>query len=94
MIMNEKAVGIVMLVLVLGVGITSIIGMSSQTTGDASLARKQCCCEIDHYDYYGNPTGKEVSPPIRANNLDNCNLYCDRHFGHPTFRDITSAYPC
>ena len=93
--MHEKAVAIAMVLLVVGVGIISIIDMSGQTTGGAVVQSKQCCCEIDHYDYYGNLDGKEVYPiQIRARNLQNCQAYCDRHLGNVRFRAISSAYPC
>ena len=95
--MNEKTLMLTTLLAILAVGTIGFIGMSSQTTGDATMARKQCCCEIDHYDFYGNPVGREIFPPIRAKNLDNCELYCARHFEHikgTRKRDIVTSVPC
>ena len=92
--MNEKTLGIVIVTLVLAAGIIGIVNISKDATGAAATGRKQCCCEIDHYDFYGSQVGKEIHGPIRANNIDNCEVYCDRHLGNSKRRDIALAYPC
>jgi len=92
--MDDKTVLLSSVFIVLIVGALCLVGLSSSGAGDAVLGRRQCCCEVDHYDVYGNKIPGQVFPAVRVKNTENCDVYCHAHFGNLKYRDVVSSVAC
>jgi len=83
--MEDKRIGFIMMIVVLVLGMFAVINMASDATGATVLQKRQCCCEITRFDFYGNPTGTEIHPitvrSAEAWNDASCSNRCDIMFG-------------
>lgn len=91
--MEQKAIGVLVMFLVLSVGVISVLKLSEDTSGATIVeprtnrASKYCCCDFKHFNYRGeeivNAAGGQNWVRIKSSQHsdDACDMRCHAYYG-------------